>query len=188
MNIFKKWSIIILFFITIPLIILNIKNKMFFTKIDQKKNNDQPDHQINNSTTFIYSTNGNLIYKFFSDKTNNYNKKKTTLFLNPILITYNKKGIPTWKIKSLKSKLINTNIIYFYNNVQINNLIKKTIIQQITTKNAIFNLTTKDFFSDEKTIIIGHNLLSNSLKIKINFCNETIELIKDVKTSYKIKK
>ncbi|CRK85591.1 Lipopolysaccharide export system protein LptC [Candidatus Providencia siddallii] len=182
----KKILSLFLFFITIFLIVLNSNEKNASIKIHKEPYNIKPDYQINNSITFIYAKNGNLIYKFISKKIDSYTEKKYIWFSDPILISYNKSGKTNWIIKGFKAKLTNIKMLYFYDDIEFNSLKKKSFIQKISTKNAILNLNTQELSSKSQAIIIGNNLNSSGTGIQINLRTETAELIKDVKTYFKI--
>ncbi|MGP1939419.1 MAG: LPS export ABC transporter periplasmic protein LptC [Arsenophonus sp. ET-DL9-MAG3] len=184
----KFYINIILILIVLVLIGINLAN------FNQSKtlaiidvNDNQPNFKIGKAITHIYTPTGKLIYKLIMDEMHRFSKNKTSLFINPILMTYETEDVPTWVIRANKAKLMNDNMLYLYGNVQVNSLNSSSNLRQILTENAIINLITKDVSSNSKVTIIGIGLRSVGMKMYGNMKTYTAELIKDVKTYYEVK-
>ncbi|MGP1931380.1 MAG: LPS export ABC transporter periplasmic protein LptC [Arsenophonus sp. ET-YP4-MAG3] len=184
----KIYINIILIIIVLVLIGINLTNfnqakTLAIIDID----NSQPNSKTGKAITHVYTPTGKLIYKLIMDEMHQFSKNKTNWFINPVLMTYETKNIPTWVIRANKAKLTNDNMLYLYGNVQVNSLNPNSDLQQILTENAIINLITKDVSSNSKVTIIGIGLRSVGMKMYGNIRTYTAELIKDVKTYYEIK-
>ncbi|MGP1946509.1 MAG: LPS export ABC transporter periplasmic protein LptC [Arsenophonus sp. ER-LPS3-MAG3] len=181
----KIWVNVIL--TVIVLILIGLNSSKFNTSIKYIViDRSQPNYQISNSITHIYTAIGKLSYKLITDEIHQFSKNKISWFINPILTTYDIMGTPIWAIRANKAKLTNTDMLYLYGNVQLNILNSNSDLQKILMENATFNLITQDFLSNNKVTIIGIGLRSVSMKMHGNMRTNTAELIKDVETYYEI--
>ncbi|MFP3019320.1 MAG: LPS export ABC transporter periplasmic protein LptC [Arsenophonus sp.] len=182
---FKFFLNIILSMIVLGLIGWNLSDSNQ-SKVSIMIDDNQPNYKIGNAITHIYAQNGKLAYKLITDETFYFSSNKISLFINPLVTTYDRKNIPIWTIHANRAKLTNNNILYLYGNVQLNNLNATSDIKQILTENIIVNLITQDISSNHKVVIIGIGLRSVGMKMRGNIKTYTAELIEDVKTYYRI--
>lgn len=177
---------VIIIIIALTLIFLNLGD-FNQTELSGITDNSQPNFQSNNIITYIYNPVGKLVYKIIADKTYYFSKSKINWFINPLLIIYNTKNIPYWRICANKAKLDGNTMLYLYGKVQIKSLSTTSVLQKFFAKNVFLNLITQDILSNNKVTIIGIDFQSVGVKMFGNLRTRTIELIENVKTCYELK-
>lgn len=185
MSKFNFWLNIVLTLIVLSLVGWNLANS------NQSKaliitSNSQPNYQTGNAITYTYDSAGKLAYKLITDETYYFSSIKTSWFINPVLIIYDEKNIPTWTIRANKAKLTNNNMLYLYGSVQLNSLNSASYLQKILTENVTINLINQDVSSNDKVTIIGICLRSVGMKMRGNIRTRNTELIENVNTYYEI--
>ncbi|CUX96251.1 Lipopolysaccharide export system protein LptC [Candidatus Gullanella endobia] len=143
-------------------------------------------YQSEYTTTIVYNPSGRLNYILSANHINYFAKQKITCFIQPVVITFNESRVSTWTMKADKAKLTQKKILYLYGHVQVDNLKDTSYLKRIITDNAVVNLVTQNFSSNNKVTLYGPGFNSTGMKIHIDMQNKIAELIEKVETSYEI--
>lgn len=147
-------------------------------------NNEEPSYQSQHMVTLAYEPSGHLGSKLVSDEVKHYSAKKETWFTLPVLTMYDIENKAIWRVKAKRAKLSETQMLYLFDDVEVNNLAANSQLKRITTDNAEINLTTQDITTDDRVVLSGLNFSSTGIKLRGNLRNKSAELLEQVVTNY----
>lgn len=144
----------------------------------------EPTYQSEDTTMVLYNQEGGITYTLAADHVHHFGAQKITWFTRPVTTIFNEDKVPTWRVKADNAKLTQDRILYLYGKVQVDNLTNASLLKRIRTDNAVVNMATQDFSSDEAVTLYGSGFNSTGMKMRGNLRNKTAELIDKVKTYY----
>lgn len=136
------------------------------------------------TATRVYDPNGHLEYKLTAEKVIHHAVDELSSFSLPELIIYNISGQQNWSLKSNQAVIRGQDNLSLSNNVVLKRLEAKSLLEQLTTENALINLNNFDISSDDKINIKGDGLLSEGIGLRGNLKKETAELMENAVTQY----
>ncbi|MGK2946247.1 MAG: LPS export ABC transporter periplasmic protein LptC [Candidatus Malihini olakiniferum] len=182
----KPWLAILLALIVLALIGWNTTNQDH-TLQAETHDNAVSTYTSDETTTRVYNLKGDLNYRLVAQKVEYFNVEQLTWLTAPVATLFNEQGIATWSLKADNAKLAKDKILFLYGHVKVKSLTNNSQqLRQIKTDNAQVNLVTQDIASDDEVTLYGVSFLSKGIKMRGNLRNQTIELIKKVKTFYEI--
>lgn len=148
---------------------------------------EQPLFTADNINTTQYDEWGVRNYNLHSIHLEYYKKRDETHFSKPILWTFHQGKEKEWRVISDVAVLRKKHILTMSGNVKIYNLLSDAQITLITTDELILDLTTRDFWSDEITEIMGERTFSRGERVTGNFGSHQMDMIEKVNSIYEAK-
>lgn len=147
---------------------------------------EQPLFTAEGVATSNYDENGIRTYRLQSDHIEHFQQSDETHFNLPVLLTYSDGTDPEWKMTADFAVLEDKRMLVMSGNVNIMNLLPETQVKLITTDQLTLDLSSKDFWSNDETRILGVNFETRGNWIKGNFSSHQVELIQQVKSRYEL--
>lgn len=160
-----------------------------YSKDDKSVIQIEPDIELpafsgTNLHNISYSDTGIRSYSITSAHLEHFSKRGETVFQQPIVRIFANGEVQEWEISSDIAVLNKEEVLTLHDNVVARNLLPESGFDTLSTQEMSIKLENRDFWADNKVIMLGPQFETQGDAMKGNFANHLAELYNKVNSKY----